>query len=152
MSITHITTETVRAGLDFQLRDCFWVLHMKNNAIECSPNRWKGVKANPNPKLLNFMNLEEASASSRAHHVPFVCRDSSCLLFRRFSRCWGVRNRESSRFNGDGGTTRKPIIHGDPRPSFPQRGFEWFWYSMMNFYNQMRGSERWGGARKAEKR
>lgn len=61
-----------------------------------------------------------------------------------------ARDRKSRGFNRDGGTSLKPIIHGLRSLRFCAGSFEWFWYSMMNYHDQMRRRERRGSKKARE--
>lgn len=107
------------------------------------PKQMKRAKANQKLVICRM---------SQRHRGSSVLSPSSCspprlqglfpppaCLFIIHAAC--ARDRESRGFNRGGGTSRKPIIHGIQSLHFLRWSFEWFWYSMMNYHNQMRRGE-----------
>lgn len=87
----------------------------------------------------------------RRHSSCFLCLRGFLLSLHQALVLLG--DRESSRFNGDGGTTRKPIIHGIRSLHFcteALNGFDIPWWITTTKWEGER--ERWGGARKAGNR
>lgn len=87
--------------------------------------------------------------SSCSSHDHRVLGGFSCLFIILAAT---ARHRESKRFNRDSGTSRKPIIHALRSLHFCAEALNGFWYSMMNYHNQMRMRREGGRARKRDSR
>lgn len=85
---------------------------------------------------INFMNVPEMHKIRCPFAVVMISMSSGDFLV---SLSYVLPLLGTGSQEGSIGTSRKLIIHGLRSLRFCAGAFEWFWYSMMNYHNQMRG-------------